>query len=193
MLAWLLLPKYPTQKPTGTLEWDYSQTVSRINLLEKYINAKLSYINFDKERAKALEIVTSEKLKTPNDVLLFIKRLKYISDPFGGLFDKQYTIEEILNRGGGDCDDFAHLSCQLLSVIGYKAYYVTMCDVLVRYSHTVCLFIDGTKVYVIDQVFIRQIKSERELLNFYSSLYEGAVYYAIDVRNSRGKICKVGD
>ena len=108
-------------------------------LLGWYVKLK---IRFRKHRKRYVEVATEilretidGRLDTSYSTLFplvtayFTLKFDYKRDPLFGLLDRLYDIDVFVERGGGDCDDFAFAIGRVLSLLGevyrFKVYFVT--------------------------------------------------------------------
>lgn len=124
-------------------------------------------------------------------------QLRYISDPFGGLFDYythprtiQYAIDHNYSAFpyGCDCDDFAVYAYALLKRIeGCYPRLVTLVDRGIKYSHVVCVFrhegwsfsVDTNGVKLLGHNLTREVEGDT-LINFFNEVYPANYIAALD-------------
>ena len=160
-------------------------------LVDWYVSQKLNRIRSKmKENILYAEsLVDQHNLKNLRDVITFLSKYKYISDPGMGFFDQQDDLKTFIKKGGGDCDDWALAFYRLLSVLDYEVYYVTLVDSRIVMSHVTCLFRtkdnDNLKkgcIYAIDQGNIYgPFESEKALVSKYNQIFN-ADYCVVNIR-----------
>lgn len=176
-----------------TLEWVREDKAPRNFILNMWIDTKLFFIKPKTEINNAKEIIQNHNIKTDEDLASFLRSyFTYSIDPLGGIIDYQFTVKEFYLHKKGDCDDFAWFSAIMLSALGYKAYYVTILDSGITKSHVFCVYIKDNKVFIFDQGITKQVKSEKEIINFYNKEYK-ANYIAIDIRSINKKESEIGE
>ena len=128
-------------------------------------------------------------VKTITELDYFLDRITYTSD------DKDYwqTPEETLNRGKGDCDDFARFALDILVRIQkredvrfviYRGYYTK--DGVKKYSgHVVCIFPYNGKYSVFSNTKYYTLKDN--YIDIGHIFYPKGLRY-MEIRNDEGKV-----
>ena len=106
---------------------------------------------------------------TPEKLAAFLrKRIAFQEDEkrFGEA-DYWQAPEEVLERGAGDCEDYALLAQEVFKQQGVGAFLLSLYG-SGGYAHTVCVFLDGRTYSVInnDRVVRYRAKSLEELATF---------------------------
>lgn len=95
-----------------------------------WLNLKYRFIKGNPKTSKALaeKIIKENNLNKPSNINMFLSsKMKYVSDPLGGVFDTQQDLDATYNRNWqGDCDDYAAVVYRLVEAMGYEPYMLTL-------------------------------------------------------------------
>ncbi len=100
---------------------------------------------------KIVDIVSQNKIHTIEDYAVWLeKNMTYQADHGK---DQWLTPQEFLKIKRGDCEDFAFLNAQVLSVVGFSAHIITLSSA--QNAHAICAFEHNGKFYWFDNAKLK--------------------------------------
>ncbi|MBU0633615.1 MAG: transglutaminase-like cysteine peptidase [Candidatus Omnitrophica bacterium] len=128
---------------------------------------------------KIRELLIGANINCVDEYLLWLKDSITYKKDIGG--DYWAYPELTLERGWGDCEDFAFLNQAVLRVMGYEARALSL--MRLGNCHAICVFLNGNEYAIIDncRLITTQAKSMEELAQYLLTAYQAASLCALNL------------
>lgn len=154
-----------------TIEWSSIQDQPVPRWLESWALSKASSIDSKRSIELALELVWLNDISTPELAVAFLrKNFSYIQE-FG---DKWFDLADFIERGGGDCEDWAIALARLWQALSLESYVVVHFNSTLIYAHAFAVHVEQEHLrcatpYAYVQ---RSFEKLRDAVRYMDELYE---------------------